>query len=464
MRPRVLLAVPLLVLTACTSSHTTGPFAGPTSRAVSPQSSTPQSSAPPAEASALVSWPAYHGDAARTGYAHSMPTAAGPPKVTATIGLDGHVYASPIVVRGRVVVATENDSVYAIDNGTIAWRRHLGSPAQGDELPCGNIHPLGITGTPVYSGGFVYVVAEFGGPPRHVLYSIKLSDGSVAWEKSVDLPGVETKAMQERGALTVAGGRVWVPFGGLAGDCGGYKGRVVGVRLDGTGRAISYTVPTPREGGIWTPPGPAFDGRYLYVAVGNGEIGRRGGGYDRSDSVLKLSTSAKLVQLFSPSTWRADNDGDLDLGSQGPTLLGKWVFTDGKRGTAYVLRRANLGGIGHQVSSRALCQSFGGTAVVGIRIYVPCTDGVRGIWIDSTGKIRVLWHAPSAITGSPIVGGGRVWTLDVGAGRLHSLDPMTGAERGSVPVGAVSRFATPAAYGRTLYVPTMSGLTIVTTS
>ena len=36
--------------------------------------------------------------------------------------------------------------------------------------------------------------------------------------------------MQERGALTVSGGRVWVPFGGLAGDCGGYKGRVVGVR------------------------------------------------------------------------------------------------------------------------------------------------------------------------------------------------------------------------------------------
>jgi hypothetical protein len=270
--------------------------------------------------------------------------------------------------------------------------------------------------------------------------------------------------MQERGALTVAGGRVWVPFGGLAGDCGGYKGRVVGVRLNGTGSAISYTVPTPREGGIWTPPGPAFDGRYLYVAVGNGEVGRSGGTYDHSDSVLKLDTSAKLVQWFSPSTWRADNDADLDLGSQGPTLLGKWVFTDGKRGTAYVLNRANLGGIGHQVSSRALCQSFGGTATVGIRIYVPCTDGVRGILIDSTGHIRVLWHAPSAITGSPIIGGGRVWTLDPGAGQLHSLDTLTGADRGSVSVGAVSRFATPAAYGRNLYVPTLSGLTIVTTS
>ncbi len=55
--------------------------------------------------------------------------------------------------------------------------------------------------------------------------------------------------MQERGALTITGGKVWIPFGGLAGDCGGYKGRVVGVNLDGTGDPIAYTVPTTREAG-----------------------------------------------------------------------------------------------------------------------------------------------------------------------------------------------------------------------
>jgi hypothetical protein len=393
-----------------------------------------------------------------------MPPAAGAPSVTKKITLDGQVYASPIVVRGRVVVATENDSVYAVDNGTVTWRRHLGSPAHSSELPCGNINPLGITGTPTYYAGYVYVVAEFGGPPRHVLYSIRLSNGTVAWHKSVDLAGVETKAMQERGALTIAGGRVWVPFGGLAGDCGGYKGRVVGVALNGKGSAISYTVPTPREGGIWTPPGPSYDGKYLYVAVGNGEIGTSGGGYDRSDSVLKLNTSAHLAQSFSPSTWRVDNDGDLDLGSQGPTIVGKYVLTDGKRGTAYVLDRANLGGIGHQVSARSLCKSFGGTAVIGTRVYVPCTDGVRGIRVDGTGHIQVLWQASSSITGSPVIGGGRVWTLDTGSGQLHALDPASGADRGSVSVGAVTRFATPAAYARNLYVPTLTGLTIVSTS
>ena len=42
--------------------------------------------------------------------------------------------------------------------------------------------------------------------------------------------------------------------------------------------------------------------------------------------------------------------------------MGKWIFSAGKSGTAYVLNRNKLGGIGGQVSSAQLCRSFGGTA------------------------------------------------------------------------------------------------------
>jgi hypothetical protein len=402
---------------------------------------------------------------ARSGFARTMPTASGTPRVVQTYDLDDRVYASPLVINGRVIAATENDTMYALERGHVVWKRHLGTPAPQNELPCGNIFPLGITGTPVFANGLVYVVAEFGGPPRHELYAIRFSDGTVAWHKSVDLPGVETRAMQQRGALVVAGGRVWVPFGGLAGDCGGYKGRVVGTRLDGTGSPIAYTVPTTREAGIWAPPGASVDGSgELFVAVGNGESGP-GDRYDFSDSVLRIDPArATLRDSFSPSNWHDDTAADLELGSQGPTLFGDWIFIAGKSSTAYVLRKDGLGGIGGEVSHAQLCPSYGGTAVADGVVYVPCDDGLRAVRIDATGRLSVLWHASSSIAGSPIVGGGRVWTFDNAAGELHGLDPATGKSLASVRVGSVTRFATAAAYGRNLYVPTMSGVRVVATS
>jgi outer membrane protein assembly factor BamB len=296
-----------------------------------------------------------------------------------------------------------------------------------------------------------------------VLFALRASTGAVVWKHSLDLSGVETRAMQERGALLFAAGRIWVPFGGLAGDCGNYKGRVVGVNAGGRHGAIAYTVPTTREAGIWTPPGPSFGGTYLFVAVGNGAA-TFGDSYDKSDSILKINTSAHLAQYFAPSSWRDDNATDADLGSQGPALVGNWVFADGKRGAAYVLRRDRLGGIGGAVDRVDLCTSFGGTAVVGSRVYVPCTDGIRAVRIDSTGQLHAVWHAAGQVIGSPVVGGGRVWSLDPGGGQLYALNPTNGSVVNSVSVGATSRFATPAIYGYRMFVPTLSGLTVVATS
>ena len=408
----------------------------------------------------------YHRDAQHSGYAAGMP-AATTFRVSRTVKLDGAVYASPIVVGGITYAATEHDSVYAIDAaGAVRWRAHLGEPSPARERPCGNIDPLGITGTPVYDeqSRSVFVVAEYGGPPRHELVAIDAATGAVRFRRSVDLPGADATAMQDRGALALAGGRVWVPFGGLAGDCGQYKGRVVGVPTSGAGAVVSFTVPTSREGGIWTPPGPAVDARgRLIVSVGNGEA-TSGDPYDHSDSVLALDTAGHIADSFSPSSWAADNAGDKDLGSQGAALVGEWVFIAGKAGTAYVLRQDHLGGIGGQVSSATLCKSFGGTAVADGIVYVPCTDGLRAIAIDGTGRISVRWHASGSVTGSPVVGGGRVWSLDPDGGTLYALDVSSGKSRGHVHVGTTSRFATPAITGRTLVVPTLTGVTLVTTS
>jgi outer membrane protein assembly factor BamB len=451
--PLVLAAV---LMTACTGERQAAGPAPPTSPATtSVESST-------ARPSTVDDWPTYHGNFARTGKALSFPRP-GTLRVVATVRLDAAVYASPIVAEGITVVPTENDSVYGLDaNGRQLWRRNLGEPARRSDLPCGNIDPSGITGTAVYADGVVYVVAEYRAPVRHELVALSIRDGTVRWRVSVDLPGADPAAMQERGALAIAGGRVWVPFGGRAGDCGNYKGRVVGVPLDGKGDPIAYTVPTPREGGIWAPPGAAVDtGGHLLVAVGNGEHGQ-GDTYDYSDSVLQLGVDAQLIDSFSPTTWGSDNEDDLDLGSQGPVLIGtKWVFIAGKSGTGYVLRQGHLGGVGGQVWQGPVCRGFGGAALDGDVVYVPCDDGIRAVRVDAAGTAHVLWHASPSIAGSPVLGGGRVWALDQEAGVLHALDPATGHSTARADVGVTSRFATPALSGEHLLIPTLAGLTIV---
>ena len=53
----------------------------------------------------------------------------------------------------------------------------------------------------------------------------------------IDPPGLSATVEQQRGALTLSRGMVYVPFGGMAGDCGAYKGAVVGVPADGSGEA-----------------------------------------------------------------------------------------------------------------------------------------------------------------------------------------------------------------------------------
>ena len=264
--------------------------------------------AAPSGAAALTAnaWWAYHGNGQRTGYATSMPTYTGGMHIIRRLVLDGAVYAQPIVADGLTYAATENNSVYAFDvNNKLVWKRHLGAPSPASQRPCGDIDPLGITSTPVYYSATdtMYVAAELGtSPPTHRLYALNARTGAIRFSHSLDLSGVDPAAMQQRGALTFSVGRVWVAFGALAGDCGNYKGRLVGVPLSGSGSTLAYTAPTERGGGIWAPSGPTTDGKgHLFVVSANGAA-FPGDAYDFTNSLLELSSATGTVlDSFAPS-------------------------------------------------------------------------------------------------------------------------------------------------------------------
>lgn len=449
----------LVILAACGSPASTHQ-ATPTFPLTSPTTAQPSTTAGTGLPGGS-DWTMYHRDAQRTGYSAAT---SDPQRLTKTWSrnLDGAVYAEPLVVGNRVIVATESDSFYALDpaTGNVLWRSTVGSPVPLSSLPCGDIDPLGITGTPVYDpvSGLVFAVAEVSGP-EHILVGVDVTTGQVKMRRVVDTDGMDPRAHQQRGALALANGMVYITYGGLDGDCSDYIGRVVAAQTDGQGPLLVYRVPTPREGGIWATPGPAIDAAgNVYVSVGNGEITQ--GDWDHSDSVLKLSPTLQLVDGFAPTNWAEENAGDADLGSQGVVLLpGNLLFIAGKGGKGYTLHTNALGGVGGQIDAQSVCVSFGGAAAVGSTMFLPCVDGLRQVSVDASGQIHLGWHASGTVTGSPIVGGHTVYSLS--NGMIYALNMDSGKVITSLNVGQANRFATPTIAGTTIFIGTLKGIAAV---
>ena len=428
-----------LVGAACSSSG------GGNAKSKSPATTVPPSTA--AEQSGGASWPTYHRDSARTGAEPNGPTAGSLRRVWESPGLDGDVYAEPLFVGSQVFVATEGNTVYALDatNGQIQWQARLGDPVSRSDLPCGNIDPTGITSTPVVDAGrgLIYVV-PFVQPAQHALVALDISSGAERFRRAIDPPGADPRVEQQRGALALAGDRVLVPYGGLFGDCGNYHGYVVGAPADGSGDLASYVVPAARAAGIWAPPGPVVDGSSVYVASGNST---QAGEPDLSNSVVKLSLPGlQMTDSWTPRNRDELSRGDVDLGSTSPVPVGNGLlFVIGKEGVGYLMQADHLGGTGGQVFDATVCSSggYGGTASVPPMLFVPCRDGLVALTIDGS-KFSVAWRA-SGVDGSPIVTGDTVWAIDLSGGQLHAYRAADGQELGSAQVGDAANFATPTA-------------------
>jgi polyvinyl alcohol dehydrogenase (cytochrome) len=422
-----------------------------------------------------AAWPEFGKNAAHTGVAAGLP-AAGKLTTRWTTHLDGAVYAQPLVVGKLVIAATENDSVYALNESTgkVVWRTHLGTPVPESALNgCGDIFPLGITGTPIYdqANGLVYAVAETTPGYQHTLVGLSITNGAVKVRRAALITSAKNtpEYNQQRPGLAITDGRVYVSYGGLFGNCGPHIGSVVGIPLSGKGALVSYFTPTARQGAVWGSAGPVLgpDGDF-WVGIANGES--TAPPYDGSDAVIRLTPTLKRIDLFAPTTWANDNANDFDLGSTQPVLAsGNATFIMGKRGVGYLLNTMHLGGIGGQLAEATICVAKGAASVSGSSIYEPCdTGGMAAISVSAAKRtIKVLWRGPSDANGSPTVGGGAIWVTawnfsGTAAGTLYELNPGTGAVRHQISIpGGLPHFSAPTLVGGTVFLGTLDGVSAI---
>src|SRR6266576_4018118 len=159
--------------------------------------------------------------------------------------ITGNVHAQPLYVEGgpngpMIIVVTASNNVYALNatTGTVIWQRTDIGPAVTSGLPCGNINPVGIIGTPVVdlASRSLFFDALIDGPTKkHFIYSLNVDTGATnaGWPVDLNAAGINfvSLAQEERRALALVNGIVYVPFSGYYGDCPTYHGSVVGVHI-----------------------------------------------------------------------------------------------------------------------------------------------------------------------------------------------------------------------------------------
>lgn len=294
----------------------------------------------------------------------------------------GNMWASPLYLapasaggKGLFFAVTTGNDVFAIDEttGATVWTKNIGTPAQANGVSCGNIHPLGILSTPVIDAATrtIYVAGAVGNAStiqKHVITAFNADDGTEKPGWPVDTTGLTSGSVtftappqNQRSALSLVGGKLYVGYGGHIGDCGAYHGWIV---------AVDTTDPTKKAGwatlgqgeAIWAAGGFASDGTSIFPVTGNhtGSVGGDARSTADSEAVVRLTGMAAFTRndqnLYFPTTWKTMDTADADLGGSNSTYLSiagatpsNYIAAVAKDGNMYLLNPTNLGGMGGHV-------------------------------------------------------------------------------------------------------------------
>ncbi len=349
----------------------------------------------------------WHNDALRTGQ-NTTESILTPAKVNAAnfgllknVVVDGKVDAQPLYVsalsvgskrHNLLLIATEHDSVYAVDadTGAVLWQRSLlgAGETTSDPRNCNQVTPeIGITATPaidkrVGPHGTAYVVAmskDGSGNYYQRIHALDLSTGAEQFNGPTTVhatyPGTgdgssggtvtfDPKQYKERPGLLIANGQLYTSWGSHC-DIRPYGGWLMTYNettLAQTG--VLDFVPNGNDAAPWNAgAGPGADAQgNVYLSLGNGTFDTtlNGGGFpsqgDYGNALVKVNPPASGLQVTDYWTMynsNSESNVDTDLGSGGAMLLpdvtdstGKvqhLLVAAGKDHNLYVADRDNMG-------------------------------------------------------------------------------------------------------------------------
>jgi hypothetical protein len=236
------------------------------------------------------------------------------------------------------------------------------------------------------------------------------------------------KQENQRPALTLAGGIIYVAYAGYA-DTDPYHGWVIGYNATNLVQLTNYVFNTTpnstvaafganaAEGGIWMGGGglSVDDNTNLYFEVGNGSfnVTNNSGNTEYGDSFIKLSTTNGLAvaDYFTPWNQVTLQQNDTDLGSGGLLILPDQTGTyphillgAGKGGTIYVMNRDQFTTTNNHFNATGsidyVAQSVNGQ--IGSSFDTPAYFNGRVYYAGSGNNLKAFSVTSGVLSGSPV--------------------------------------------------------------
>ena len=405
-------------------------------------------------AGAQVSVTTYHYDNYRTGWNSQETTlsvAALQSSKFAVLGkvvLDDQVDAQPLIVPGVIItagsfkglhdvvyVATDNNTVYAIDanTGKVLLSPNFGPPVVRP-LGCGKNNPdVGINSTPVIdpSSNTLYAIIytqQTSGPayfihaldlgsltdkvtPQLVVASHTLTDGTTY--------NFNATYQRQRPALLLANGTVYAGFGSFCDlatnlSRGWLLGWQTGTLAPLEDNEILDTQASSAKNffmsSIWMSGyGPAADdsGNVLFVTGNSDPSGTAYDGVtDIEESVIKVSPDlSSVLDLFTPANVKNLDEHDMDFGSGGvmvrpdqPGSISHMAVAAGKTGQMFLMNEDDLGGFS-TTKNNVLGTYNIGACWCGESYFVDPVDGNARV-VGSGGTSVTVWKLQTSPTPS----------------------------------------------------------------